>query len=70
MEVEDVDVYYKRMIKDQELPLLLDIRDEPFGQRHFITEDPNGILVDVITIIPPDPSFMESYHDKVWEDNA
>lgn len=27
------------------------LRDEVFGQRHFILADPNGILVDVITPI-------------------
>ncbi len=35
------------------LPILLDIRDEDFGQRHFITADPNGMLIDVIKPIPP-----------------
>jgi len=29
------------------------LRDEVFGQRHFIAVDPDGILVDVITPIEP-----------------
>ena len=29
------------------------LRDEAFGQRHFITADPNGVLIDVIKPIPP-----------------
>ena len=34
------------------------LRDEIFGQRHFITADPNGILIDVITPIEPDPAWL------------
>lgn len=66
-EVDDVDQLYQNLIKKQHLPLHLDIRDEPFGQRHFITSDPNGILIDVITVIPPDPSFQAQYEEQVWK---
>ncbi len=34
------------------------LRDEVFGQRHFIAADPNGILLDVITPIEPDPAWL------------
>jgi uncharacterized glyoxalase superfamily protein PhnB len=34
------------------------LRDEVFGQRHFIASDPNGILLDVITPIEPDPAWL------------
>jgi len=34
------------------------LRDEVFGQRHFIAADPNGILLDVITPIEPDPDWL------------
>ena len=34
------------------------LRDEVFGQRHFIAADPNGILLDVITPIEPDPEWL------------
>ena len=34
------------------------LRDEIFGQRHFIAADPNGILIDVITPIEPDPAWL------------
>ncbi|GGB37515.1 glyoxalase [Roseibium aquae] len=59
-EVEDVDVIYEKL-KDAGLPMLLELRDEPFGQRHFITEDPNGVLIDVIKPIPPSPEFLAQY---------
>ncbi|MEM9268600.1 MAG: glyoxalase, partial [Pseudomonadota bacterium] len=37
--------------------------DEPFGQRHFITQDPNGVLIDVIKPIPPSPEFLAQFSD-------
>ncbi|MFD2043796.1 glyoxalase/bleomycin resistance/extradiol dioxygenase family protein [Ornithinibacillus salinisoli] len=68
-EVDNVDEYYQLLINQHQLPLHLDIRDEAFGQRHFITSDPNGILIDVITIIPPDQSFQKSYQEQVWKED-
>ena len=50
-EVADVDAVYERA-KAEGLPILLDLRDEAFGQRHFITQDPAGVLIDVIRPIP------------------
>lgn len=67
-EVEDVDGVYQKLIKEAQLDLHLDIRNEGFGQRHFITSDPNGVLIDVITIIPPDPSFQNQYKEAVWKE--
>jgi catechol 2,3-dioxygenase-like lactoylglutathione lyase family enzyme len=60
-EVDDVDAVYELLIQKGKLPLLLDIRDEAFGQRHFITSDPSGVLIDVIKIIPPTAEFAEQY---------
>lgn len=40
------------------LPIVQPLRDEPFGQRHFIASDPDGILLDVITPIDPDPDWL------------
>ena len=59
-EVDDVDAEYKR-VKAAGLPLLLDIRDEAFGQRHFIVVDPNGVMIDVIKPIPPSEEFLAQY---------
>lgn len=61
-EVADVDTDYARL-KAAGLPILLDLRSEPFGQRHFITADPNGVLIDVITPIPPSPEFAALFQD-------
>lgn len=59
-EVEDVDAEYDAM-KAAGLEILLPLRDEPFGQRHFITRDPNGVLIDVIKPIPPSAEFLAQY---------
>ena len=59
-EVADVDAEYARA-RSAGLPIVLDLRDEPFGQRHFIARDPNGVLLDVITPIPPSAEFAADY---------
>ena len=59
-EVADVDAEYARA-RAAGLPMLLDLRDEPFGQRHFITQDPAGVLIDIITPIPPSAEFLAQY---------
>lgn len=59
-EVENVDDVYQR-IKAAGLPIRLDLRDEDFGQRHFLTSDPNGVLIDIIKPIPPMGEFAAMY---------
>lgn len=50
-EVEDVDAEYQRLVRDAGLPERLSLRSEDFGQRHFILQAPDGVLIDVITPI-------------------
>ena len=59
-EVEDPDAVYERAVAAG-LPILRTLRDEPFGQRHFITRDPNGVLIDVIKPIPPSEEFLAQF---------
>lgn len=59
-EVKDPDAVYER-VTAAGLPILRSLRDEPFGQRHFITRDPNGVLIDVIKPIPPSAEFAAQY---------
>ncbi|TVX99891.1 VOC family protein [Cohnella terricola] len=66
-EVDDVDAEYERLIRKAKLPLELDIRSEDFGQRHFITSDPNGVLIDIITVIPPSNDFSTQYSEEIWK---
>ena len=59
-EVEDVDAEHERL-KASGLPIVQELRSEPFGQRHFIGRDPNGVLIDIITPIEPSPEFAALY---------
>ena len=59
-EVDDVDAVHDRL-RAAGLPIRCPLRDEAFGQRHFITADPNGVLIDVITPIPPSGEFAAQY---------
>ncbi|TIP24217.1 MAG: glyoxalase [Mesorhizobium sp.] len=59
-EVKNPDAVYER-ITAAGLPILCSLRDEAFGQRHFITKDPNGVLIDVIKPIPPSAEFLEQF---------
>ena len=43
--------------------ILHPLRDEPHGQRHFIAEAPEGVLVDIVTPIPPAEGFVDGYAD-------
>jgi len=59
-EVADVDREYDRM-KKEGIPIVFDLKSEDWGQRHFITRDPNGLLIDVIQNIPPSEAFVKQY---------
>jgi catechol 2,3-dioxygenase-like lactoylglutathione lyase family enzyme len=60
-EVDDVDAEWGRLVEGEGLAPELTLRDEDFGQRHFIVADPNGVLVDVITPIAPSGEFASGY---------
>ncbi|SMH50698.1 VOC family protein [Mesorhizobium australicum] len=66
-EVKDPDAVYERVVAAG-LPILRTLRDEPFGQRHFITRDPNGVLIDVIKPIPPSAEFAAQYAGEALPD--
>ncbi|MFF2088746.1 VOC family protein [Nocardia sp. NPDC058176] len=60
-EVDDVDAEWERLVVAGGLAAELEIRSEDFGQRHFIVADPAGVLIDVITEIPPSPEFLAQF---------
>ncbi len=59
-EVADPDAEYAHAMAAG-LPIVQTLRDEAFGQRHFITQDPNGVLIDIIKPIPPSTEFAAQY---------
>ncbi len=61
IEVDNVDEIYSLLRDDLIDKIVLDIKSEDFGQRHFIIEGPKKILIDVIQEIPPLEGFVENY---------
>lgn len=59
-EVGNAQWEYERVL-ERGLTVLLALRDEPFGQRHFIVQDPIGVLIDVIQPIAPDEAFLAQF---------
>ncbi len=59
-EVDDVDSEYQRL-KANNVSVVLDIRSEQWGQRHFIIEGPDGVLIDIIQNIEPADQYQEGY---------
>jgi catechol 2,3-dioxygenase-like lactoylglutathione lyase family enzyme len=51
IEVDDVDKVYED-IKKKNIEIKIDIRNEPWGDRHFAIKDPNGIGIDIVKYSP------------------
>jgi len=47
IEVEDVDKIYNEL-KKKGVEIKIGIRNEPWGDRHFAIQDPNGIGIDIV----------------------
>ncbi|WP_207512876.1 VOC family protein [Longitalea luteola] len=47
IEVDDVDKIYADL-KKKGAAIKIELRDEPWGDRHFAIEDPNGIGIDIV----------------------
>ncbi|MBG6054732.1 putative glyoxalase superfamily protein PhnB [Salinibacterium sp. CAN_S4] len=62
IEVSDVDAQYDRISQLSAITIALPLRSEPFGQRHFILDGPDGVLIDVITPIEPEPGFADQFN--------
>ncbi|UTW64719.1 VOC family protein [bacterium SCSIO 12741] len=53
IEVEDVDSWYSTL-QEKGIPIQIEIRNEPWGDRHFAIQDPNGIGIDIVTYAAPE----------------
>lgn len=53
IEVENVDALYEA-IQKKGIEIKIPIRDEPWGDRHFAIQDPNGIGIDMVTYTAPE----------------
>lgn len=52
IEVEDVDEIYQQM-QEKGIEIAIELRDEPWGDRHFAIKDPNGIGIDIVRYQAP-----------------
>ena len=52
IEVDDVDALYEK-IKNK-TDIAIELRDEPWGDRHFAIVDPNGIGIDLVKYTAPE----------------
>ncbi len=59
-EVSDATAEYERL-KEAGVRIVLPLRDEGFGQRHFIGVGPGGVMLDVIEEIEPSPEFAGQF---------
>ena len=62
LEVPDVDAAHARLV-EAGASIAVPPRDEPWGQRHFLVDAPDGVLLDVITPIPPSEEYAHAYSD-------
>ncbi|MFJ1490159.1 VOC family protein [Capnocytophaga canis] len=53
IEVENVDEVYKEL-KNKNIRIEIELRNEPWGDRHFAIKDPNGIGIDIVTYTEPE----------------
>jgi len=47
IEVDDVESIY-REVKKKGVAIKIELRDEPWGDRHFAISDPNGVNIDIV----------------------
>lgn len=52
IEVDNVDAEYER-IRALGVSPVFELRDEPWGDRHFAIVDPNGLGIDIVTYRQP-----------------
>lgn len=53
IETEDVDGLYDAL-KEKGVEIMIELRDEPWGDRHFAIMDPNGIGIDIVKYSAPE----------------
>lgn len=53
IEVDDVDAVYNKL-KQEGVNIAIELRDEPWGDRHFAIVDPNGVPIDIVRYAPPE----------------
>jgi len=59
-EVEDADTAYA-VAETLSLNIVLELRSEDWGQRHFCIQDPNGVYLDIVQSFEPTEEYQSDY---------
>ena len=60
MEVDDADAAFAE-VKEKSLDVVLALRSEDWGQRHFCVKDPNGVYLDIVEAIDATEEYQQGY---------
>ena len=60
LEVEDADAAFA-IAKSKSLKVVLELRSEDWGQRHFAIQDPNGVYLDIVQSFEPTEEYRGDY---------
>jgi uncharacterized glyoxalase superfamily protein PhnB len=63
LEVDDADAAFS-IAKSNSLNIVLDLRSEDWGQRHFCIQDPNGVQLDLVQAIEPTEEYDNDYDSE------
>jgi uncharacterized glyoxalase superfamily protein PhnB len=63
LEVDDADAAFSAA-KSNSLNIVLELRSEDWGQRHFCIEDPNGVHLDIVQAIEPTEDYRSGYEKE------
>ena len=60
LEMEDADTAFA-VAKSKSLNIVLELRSEDWGQRHFCIQDPNGVYLDIVQSFEPTEEYQRDY---------
>lgn len=63
LEVEDANTAFA-VAKSKSLNIVLELRSEDWGQRHFCIQDPNGIFLDIVQPFEATEEYQSDYLSK------
>ena len=63
LEVDDAEAAFA-VAKSKLLDIVLDLRSEDWGQRHFCIQDPNGVYLDIVQSFEPTEAYQSDYVSK------
>ena len=63
LEVEHAEAAFAEA-KSRSLNVVLELRTEDWGQRHFCIKDPNGVYIDIVQSFEPTAEYLSDYVSK------